>query len=45
MLYPARLGITARGQAHFLEKADASAWLDTNENAFRQARRPAAEEN
>lgn len=46
MLYPAKLRITSGGQTHFFKNAaDASQWLDANENALRQAQRPIAEED
>lgn len=39
-----KLRVTLRGQVHFFEHpAEASDWLDANENEFRQARRPEAE--
>lgn len=41
-----RLQATYAMLAHFFENAaDASAWLDANENALRQAQRPIAEED
>ena len=46
MLYPARLRVILNGQAHFFEHpADASDWLDANEGALRQVRRPRVEED
>lgn len=44
MLYPARLGITARGQAHFLNSAkDAADELDINEQSLRTRQHESAE--